>query len=168
MSISSSQSLVPNQAFVQIKQDFQSLGSALQSGNLGAAQTAFSALLQAQQATPQSSGDTAGAAPSGSIASAVSALATDLQSGNLSGAQSAFQQIQGQLQSSPPSSHAHGHGSHHHHGGGGGAGALLSASSASSGSSGSAAAASGSAQASAFLQLIQSLQSVSSTVSFNA
>lgn len=70
------------------QQDFQQLSSALQSGNLSAAQSVYQALVGNN--TPPSN------SPLGQLGQA-------LQSGNLSAAQQAFQTLQS----------AHGH--HHHH-----------------------------------------------------
>lgn len=81
-------------AWQQRRQDFQALSQALQSGNLSAAQQAFSSL---------SSTFPAGVAndPNSMLAQ----LGQALQSGNLSAAQSVFSAMRG-------------HGHHHHHGGG--------------------------------------------------
>jgi len=117
--------------FRQLRQDFQALGSALQSGNLGAAQSAMSSLQQAQQslpAPPSTMVSLQGGTGSGSIGGEMSTLAADLQSGNLSAAQSAYQQIQSQMQQAQGAAHHGGHGGHH----GGGLGALLGASASSS------------------------------------
>ena len=76
----------------QRRQDFQALSQALQSGNLGAAQQAFSSL---------SSSFPAGVANDPN--SLLAKLGQALQSGNLSAAQSAFSAMCGH---------------HHHHGGG--------------------------------------------------
>ena len=125
-----------NNPFAQTAQAFQALGSALSSGNLGAAQGAFADLLQTQRSVPAqpstvvtlSGASTAGQA--GSVGAELSTLGSDLQTGNLSGAQSAYQQIQSQLASSQPSTTQHTGG--HHHGGHGGIGASSSASSSGS------------------------------------
>lgn len=164
--------------FGQARQDFQALGSALQSGNLSAAQTAFS---QLQQLQPPGGQAPSGSPPltavgasnptngAGSVASLFSTLGSDLQSGNLSAAQNDFSSIMSQIQA-----HHHGHG---HHGGetsqaagsastGNNAGTgtliqdLLTTSSSSAASSGSATA---STVQTAFLQLVQSLQSTPNT-----
>jgi|SRR5580704_7364452 hypothetical protein len=119
--------------------EFQSLGLALQSGNLSAAQTAFSALEQAFQNQGQPSTSTSGSAgSSGSSASSnpitadLNSLATALNSGNLSAAQTSYTQLQQDMQAQGGGHH------HHHHGGGGGGGevqSLMSQLSPSSGSS---------------------------------
>jgi len=79
---------------------FQQLSQALSSGNLSAAQQAYT---QLQQNAPQGSQSSQGNPGQ----SAFAALGQALQSGNLAGAQSAFAQIQ-----------QSGRGHHHHHEGG--------------------------------------------------
>ena len=81
---------------------FQQLGKALASGDLSAAQQAFSAL---QQNAPQQAASAQGSqtAQGSTGQNAIAALGTALQSGNLAAAQQAFAQIQ---QTS---------GHHHHH-----------------------------------------------------
>jgi hypothetical protein len=90
--------------------DFRSLAQALQSGDLGAAQQAWSSL---QQDSPwvarASSASAAGAATSGSpVAAALQLLGSALQSGDVAGAQQAFSSLQQAMQSGH-------HGGHHHH-----------------------------------------------------
>jgi hypothetical protein len=88
----------------QRRSAFQQLGQALQSGDLGAAQTAFSLLTQnAPSSTSQSN----------PLAQDVSAIGQALQSGDLKGAQTAFAKLQQDAQSQGPQ-RAH-HGGHHHH-----------------------------------------------------
>jgi len=184
--LTSSSSVNP---FQQIRQDFQALGTALQSGNLSGAQSAMSGLQQAQQSLPlppssivslQGANSSTG---SSAVASGMATLASDLQFGNLSAAQSVYQQIQSQMQSAQGAGHHGGHGGHH----GGGIGALLGASSSSSSSSGTSSGSvldsllnslstsssvSGSISSTgstsplqtAFAQLIQSLQNVESAL----
>ena len=94
----------------QIRQEFQKLGEDLQSGNLSAAQSDFSAL---QQLTPQSSATST----TNSATQAFNQLAQDLKSGNLSAAQQDFTQLQQDFQSKNSRVHHH-----HHHGGSGGQG----------------------------------------------
>jgi len=120
--------------FQQLRQDFQSLGTALQSGNLSSAQSAYGQMQQVFQGVgaPATSAtvslsSTAGA--SGSFRSQMANLGSDLQSGNLPAAQSTYSSIMSQVQS------------HHHSGGakgmGGGmqsAGVLSSTSGSTSGS----------------------------------
>jgi hypothetical protein len=84
----------------QIQSDFQSLGNALQSGDLTASQQAFATLQQDLPAS-QSASSTTSSSP-------LNALGQALQSGNLPAAQQAFAALKG-------------HHGHHHHGGGGSA-----------------------------------------------
>jgi len=111
------------------KQDMEQLGTALQGGDMAAAQQAFTDLQglnptnQAQSAssvsaaasTTSSSSSTATSSQS-TVASALSSLSQALQSGNLSDAQTAFSQLQTDVQAQKGGGH------HHHHGGGGGGG----------------------------------------------
>ena len=98
----------------QIQQGFQSLASALQSGNLTGAQQAFTAL---QQLLPNSSaGNQTQTGQSGSgqnqFATDLSALGQALQSGNVTQAQQAFAKLQQDMQSVQGQHHHH----RHHHG----------------------------------------------------
>ena len=93
----------------KMKQEFQQLGTDLQSGNLSAAQSDFAAL---QQMQPQSASSTA--AKSGSISQDFKQLATDLKAGNTTAAQQDFTKLQQDFQSQGTQAHHH----HHHHGGG--------------------------------------------------
>jgi len=115
----------------QVQQDYLQLASALQSGSLTGAQSAFTALEQALQT--QSGTSTASASTSTSsndpIANDLSALGQALSSGNLTQAQSAFAQLNtdiqtaeqsGKSQNSPQGFRAEEHHHHHHHGDGGG------------------------------------------------
>jgi len=109
--------------FAQIVQDFNNIGSALQSGNVSAAQTALSAF---QQDLPGNS-QTASSQPFGQNSQAntdYQSLTSALQSGNLSSAQKAFANLQKDLQSAQTSTKS-GHRGHHHHGSGGGSAASL-------------------------------------------
>lgn len=90
------------------QQEFQQLGQDLQSGNLSAAQSDFTAL---QQLSPQINA-TASAQSSGPLAQAFSQLGTDLQAGNTTAAQQDYSNVQQQMASRT----ARGH--HHHHSGG--------------------------------------------------
>jgi outer membrane protein assembly factor BamD (BamD/ComL family) len=119
MSVSgiSSQSSIPyntqqtqNQR-TQMQQEFQQLGQDLQSGNLSAAQSDFSAL---QQITQTSS--TNASQSNNTISQEFNQLAQDLKSGNLSAAQGDYTKLQQNLQSRTEAHH-----SHHHHGGSGSA-----------------------------------------------
>lgn len=109
--MSSVSSLLPNtntsQAtgapnFQQIQSDFQSLSTALQSGNLANAQQAYSALKSAAPELFQTS------SPSSSdpLTSALTSIGSALQSGDITGAQTAMASLQ---------QAAKGH-HHHHHG----------------------------------------------------
>jgi len=122
----------------QIRQDFKQLANSLQSGDLGGAQQAYSALQkllpnQAQNGQQSSSGGNP-------ISSDFKALGQALQSGDLSSAQSAFSQLQNDLKSQSQSGTAsslaqgvRGHHHHHHHA----SSAQDSGTAAGSGSSGS-------------------------------
>lgn len=77
------------------QQAFQQLGSALQAGDVNAAQNAYSTLAQM-----------VGSNPNSPLAAALQKIGSDLQSGDINGAQSAFAALQQQTQA--------GH-SHHHH-----------------------------------------------------
>ncbi len=102
----------------EMRQEFQQLGSDLQSGNLSGAQSDFATLTQldpnlASSSSTSSTSSTAAATSSTAsnpMQQAFAQLAKDLQSGNLSAAQQDFTAIQQAMQSS---SAAHGH--HHHH-----------------------------------------------------
>jgi hypothetical protein len=84
------------------KQDFGQLVSALQSGNLSAAQSAFASFSQSAGSQLD---------PNSPFTQAINQIGQDLQSGNISAAQ----QTLSSLQQSSGAHHAHGH---HHHGGG--------------------------------------------------
>ena len=79
-------------------QAFGQLTSAIQSGNLSAAQSAYSTLSQAASSNPNSP-----------LAQALSQIGNALQSGDLSQAQQALTTLQQQMQGA--------RGAHHHHGG---------------------------------------------------
>ena len=102
----------------QNQQNFQQLASALQSGNLGQAQSAYSSLT--------ANLPNGGNGSQSNSNSPFAQLGQALQSGNLQSAQQAFQTLQSQ------------HSGHHHrHGGGGGESGGASASTSSSASSNS-------------------------------
>lgn len=92
-------SLVQNRS--QRRQDFSSLMSALQSGDLNAAKTAFDAL------NKDMSGTSATTAVGGNAGNPLAQIGMALQKGDLSGAQQAAQALQS------------GHHHHHHHDGDG-------------------------------------------------
>jgi hypothetical protein len=98
------------------QQDFQSLVSAISSGNLSQAQQAYATLTQLQTGngtSSSSSTSSASSAPQNGFQQALSQIGSDLQSGNITGAQQTLASLQ--------QSHEGG-GHHHHHGGGGGGG----------------------------------------------
>jgi outer membrane protein assembly factor BamD (BamD/ComL family) len=80
--------------FQEIKQDFNQLASALQSGDLSGAQSAYSNIQQLFQANPGASPSNATSNGSNTVQSDFAALGQALQSGDLSQAQSAFSQLQ--------------------------------------------------------------------------
>jgi hypothetical protein len=96
----SSASISPTQSFnpSAIRQAFSQLGNALQSGDLSAAQSAYTTLSQ----SPAAQGN-------GPFAQALQQIGQDLQSGDIAGAQKALAALQQQVK---------GHHHHHHHGGG--------------------------------------------------
>jgi thioredoxin-like negative regulator of GroEL len=98
---SASQQLPSSNDSAAIRGAFGQLTSALQSGDLSSAQSAYTTLSQA-----------AGSDPNNPLSSALQQIGTALQSGDLGQAQQALSQLQQQMQAS--------HGHHHHHGGGGG------------------------------------------------
>jgi len=115
--------------FQQIRQDFNQLASALQSGDLSGAQSAYSniqQLLQGQQSSSTSS-SVSGSTPASTIQNDFATLGQALQSGDLTQAQGAFSQLQNDIQTATQASGSQaqnlrtlvaGHHHHHHHGGG--------------------------------------------------
>jgi len=99
----------------QISQDFKTLQSALQSGDLGGAQQAFASLQQSQQnsSQPGTSGTGGSAGQNSPTANAFQALQSALSTGNLSAAQQAFATMQQNMQSAGARKTGH-----HHHAGG--------------------------------------------------
>ena len=96
--------------FGQTVQDFNAIGTALQSGDLSTAQTALTTFQQALQVSTSASTSQ----PFGKNSQAntdYQNLASSLQSGNLAGAQKAFTSLKTDLQ---PTQAAH-KGHHHHH-----------------------------------------------------
>ena len=87
-----------------LRQAFGQLTSAIRSGDLSAAQSAYTALTQAQ---PNQG--------SGPFSQALSQIGDALQSGDIGKAQQALAALQQQMQSVKGAHHHHGH----HHGGGG-------------------------------------------------
>jgi hypothetical protein len=97
--------------FQQIRDAFQQLGQALQSGDLNAAQQAFAALQQLMPNLSAGSQTQTGQQGSGQsqFAADLSALSQALQSGDLTKAQDAFAKLQQDMQSAHKRHH------HHHH-----------------------------------------------------
>ena len=89
----------------QFAQEFQQLGTDLQSGNLSAAQTDFATL---QQLGSQSN-STSSSQNSDPIVQAFNQLSKDLQSGNITAAQQDYATIQQDFQNLAAKGH------HHHH-----------------------------------------------------
>ncbi len=89
----------------QRKANFQALGSALQSGDLTAAQKAFAEFIQSLQKGSQ--GQAPGGQSSDPFSADLQTLGNALQSGDLASAQKAFAALQQDLQKV--------HGRHHHH-----------------------------------------------------
>ena len=106
--------------FKQMKDDFQQLGQALQSGDLSGAQSAFASLLplfpnsssSANSQTQSAAASSASSSGNGtsSITSDLSALGQALQSNDLTGAQYDFLKLMQDIQSI-----GGGHHRHHHH-----------------------------------------------------
>jgi len=92
----------------QIAQDFQAIGTALQSGSLAGAQGALNTFQQYLQANSTTS-STQPFGKNGQANNDYQNLVTALQSGNLTGAQQAYSSLQTDLK-------AAGKGHHHHHG----------------------------------------------------
>jgi hypothetical protein len=94
-------------------QDFQAIGSALQTGNLPNAQSALATFQQALQRTSQ----TTATQPFGSNGQAntdFQSLTSDLKAGDLAGARKAFNSLQHDLQPAQSTQSAR-KGHHHHH-----------------------------------------------------
>ena len=88
-----------------IRQNFQQLSQALQSGDLSGAQQAYATLLQ----NLPNQGANGSSNSNNPFQQAIASIGSALQSGDVSSAQQALQQLQGQMKG------AH---HHHHHGGG--------------------------------------------------
>lgn len=95
----------PVNNFMAVRQSFTQLQSAIQSGDLQSAQSAY-ATLSTQ----------VGSNPNSPFAQALNQIGQDLQSGNIGQAQKDMASIQQQMQQAQQA-RAHHH--HHHHGGGG-------------------------------------------------
>jgi thioredoxin-like negative regulator of GroEL len=87
-----------------LRQTFGQLTSALQSGDLSAAQSAYSTVSQA-----------VGSNPNSPFAQALAQIGDALQSGDVGKAQAALATLQQQMQAAKGAPHHHGH---HHHAGG--------------------------------------------------
>lgn len=106
MSISGITNTMPSM-FQELQSEFQQLGTALNSGNLSAAQSDFATL---QQDLPQDPNTTTSQSQSNNpIAQAFNQLSQDLQSGNLSAAQQDYSTIQQDFQDKSSQM------THHHH-----------------------------------------------------
>ena len=97
----------------QWQQNFQTLGTALQSGSLADAQTAFKALIQGVSAASSAASSPATGTPEGSLAKDLTALDTALQSGSLTDAQQAYKTLTQDLQTMQQARRAHHHHKHH-------------------------------------------------------
>jgi outer membrane protein assembly factor BamD (BamD/ComL family) len=86
--------------FQQIKQDFEQLASALQSGDLSGAQSDYSNIQQILQANPGASSSSTSSTGSNTLQTDFAALGQALQSGNLNTAQNAFDNLQSDFQAS--------------------------------------------------------------------
>jgi hypothetical protein len=93
-----SQYVLASSNLTQTQQAWQNLQQSLASGNLSAAQTAFSAYQQLTQNLTSISG---GSSTSSQLSTDMTALGTALSSGDLSTAQSAFATVQNDLKSTP-------------------------------------------------------------------
>jgi len=107
--------------FQQVRKDFASLKSSLNSGDLGGAQKAFATLTQDLQSVTQAqTGQQAGT--NSTLDDDLSAIGTALQKGDITGAQNAFQTLQKDMQQMRQAqggqkTHGAHHHRHHHHGG---------------------------------------------------
>src|SRR5690349_11494920 len=90
-----------------MRQNFQQLTQAIQSGDLSSAQTAYASLIQA---LPNQGANAANGAAgqNNPFQQAIQSIGSALQSGNISGAQQALQAFQSQMKGA--------HHGHHHHG----------------------------------------------------
>ena len=89
---------ISSQQIQQMKQNWQDLSQALQSGDITSAQQAFSSIQSAQQ---QMGGQLPGGAK-GQLASDFNSLSSALQSGDVTAAQKAFSTLQSDMQSQRP------------------------------------------------------------------
>jgi outer membrane protein assembly factor BamD (BamD/ComL family) len=86
--------------FQQIKQDFEQLARALQSGDLTGAQSAYSNIQQILQANPGASSSSTNSTGSNTLQTDFAAIGQALQSGNVNTAQNAFDNLQSDFQAS--------------------------------------------------------------------
>jgi soluble cytochrome b562 len=98
--ISTTPTFQPNQQQNTVRQDFQTLTQALQSGNLQDAKTAYATLMQDMPSSNANGSNGSG----NSFQQAIASIGSALQSGNLQDAQQALQTMQTQMK-----------GAHHHH-----------------------------------------------------
>ena len=119
---SNTQNLQNWQLMQQKRQDFQNLGSSLQSGNLSGAQQAYSDL-QAMFSNASSNAVSGASSPSSvssnnTVQQDFAAIGQDLSSGNVAQAQKDYTQMQNDIQSvlsqNTGVSGMHHHGHHHH------------------------------------------------------
>lgn len=103
-------------AFQQRAQDFKALQTALDSGDLSAAQQAFTALQQDRPNAAQNTQSSTNSAPTqpNQLGKDLQSLQSALQSGDIDSAQSAFATLKQDLKSVGGLHHAHGHHGHHH------------------------------------------------------
>lgn len=103
--------------FKQRMQDFKALKTALQSGDLAAAQKAFAAVQQdVKPSTPPAGSTTpAGTAPANQWSTDFQAIGSALQSGDITGAQKAFATLRQDMQAAHQAQGSRGHRHHHHH-----------------------------------------------------
>jgi ribosomal protein S20 len=100
-------------------QDFKALQSALQSGDLSGAQSAFASLQKAMQNKSQAAGANNPSSQNSQLGNDMQSLQSALQGGDLSAAQKAFASLQQDMKSASQAAgtgRAHRH--HHHQGGG--------------------------------------------------
>jgi outer membrane protein assembly factor BamD (BamD/ComL family) len=117
----------------QRAQDFKSLQSALQSGDLSGAQQAFASLQQNQPTSSQTASTTTASNRNSQASNAFQALQSALGTGNLEAAQQAFSSLKQSMQSGRVAGTGGHH--HHHHGGGSASSTTQNAGASSSGSS---------------------------------
>ena len=95
-------------AVQQQSQNFKALSSAIQSGDLSGAQSAFATLLQQIQSASQAHGGTSLFGQNSAIGKDFQAIGSALQSGDVSGAQSAMASFKQDLKAARHHHHAQG------------------------------------------------------------